>query len=261
MPRSRPRLAGPAHSSRLAASLTAAAIVSLAAPQSSHAQSAGRGYLFGKPIGSFTLRGGYALANAKSDLFAFTTEELTLDRRDFSSPGADAEFALHALPKTDLVLWSSWAGVRRPSEFRNFIDNNDQPIEQTTDFQRVPVTVGIKQYLVSPGRSIGRFAWVPARVAPYVSAGAGTMWYRFKQTGDFVDFKTNDVFASVYESTGWTTAAHGAAGLEYSLDARFALSAETRYLWSKATLSPDFSGFDRLDLSGLSTMLGFTVRF
>ena len=261
MSRSRPRSAGIARLPRLAASLIVAAVACLGAPKSAHAQSAGRGYLFGKPVGSFTLRGGYALANAKSDLFAFTTEELTLNRRDFSSFGADAEFALHALSKTDVVLWSSWAGVQRPSEFRNFIDNNDQPIEQTTDFQRVPVTLGIKQYLVSPGRSIGRFAWVPARVAPYVSAGAGALWYRFKQTGDFVDFKTNDVFASVYESSGWTAAAHGAAGLEYSIDARFALSAETRYLWSNATLSRDFSGFGRLDLSGLSTMLGFTVRF
>ena len=111
------------------------------------------------------------------------------------------------------------------------------------------------------GRSVGKFAWIPSRVAPFVGAGAGVMHYRFHQTGDWIDFQTMDVFSSQFLSGGWARTAHVLAGLDYSLGARFALTGEARYLWSSASLSSEFSGFQPLDLSGLAMNAGLTVRF
>jgi hypothetical protein len=233
----------------------------LAAPAIARAQDTGRGFLFGTPMGSVTIRGGWALARAKSDLFSFTTDQLTLSRGDFSSPEVGVDLAARLASRTDLVFSSGISGMSRQSEFRHFIDNDNQPIQQTTTFLRVPVTIGIKQYLTSPGRSIGRFAWIPSRVAAYVGAGGGLMYYKFRQAGDFIDFQTTDVFSSLYASDGWTGTTYAAAGLEYSLGPRFALTTEARYLWSNARLSNDFSGFDHLDLSGASTTIGLSVRF
>jgi hypothetical protein len=230
-------------------------------PISANAQDAGRGFLFGAPAGSLTLRGGWALARAQSDFFAFTTENLTLNRGDFSSPAIDGDLAFRVASRTDVVISSGLSGINRRSEFRHFIDNNDRPIEQTTTFRRVPITIGVKQYLTSTGRSIGRFAWIPSRVAAYVGAGGGTMFYTFRQEGDFIDFRTNDVFSSTYASDGWAATGYGAAGLDYSIGPRFALTTEARYSLSSAQLSRDFSGFGHLDLSGLSTTVGLTVRF
>jgi hypothetical protein len=240
---------------------TAVLLVALAAtPVTARAQDAGHGFLFGAPVGSFTVRGGWALARAHSDFFAFTTENLTLNRGDFSSPAIDGDFAVRVSPRTDVILSSGLSGMKRRSEFRHFIDNNKQPIEQTTTFRRVPITIGVKQYLTSTGRSIGKFAWIPSRFAPYVGAGGGTMFYSFRQDGDFIDPQMN-VFPSYYASSGWTGTAYGTAGVDYSLGPRFALTSEARYAWSSAALSRDFDGFGRLDLSGLSTTVGLTVRF
>jgi len=236
-------------------------LVCLALPLSAQSSGAGRGFLFGAPVGSVTIRGGYALANAGSDFFDFTTNELTLDRRDFSSPSLDLEVGARFLPRTDFVIWLSYSGMQKRSEYRDFIDNNDLPIEQRTQFRRVPFTVGVRQYLSAPGHSVGTLAWIPARAAPYVSVGGGTIWYRFKQYGDFIDAPSMNVFTSTYETNSWSWAAHGAFGLDFSLGPRFALNAETRYLLSRGSLSGDFSGWDPLDLSGLSTMVGLTVRF
>ncbi|MEP6495218.1 MAG: hypothetical protein ABJF01_21205 [bacterium] len=147
------------------------------------------------------------------------------------------------------------------SEFRAFIDNDHHPIEQATSFRRIPVTVGIKQYLTSTGRSIGKLAWIPSRFAPYVGAAGGMMYYRFRQGGDFIDFNTTAVFPDTYMSDGWARVAHAMAGVDYSLGSRFALTTEARYLWSSAELSNDFVDFQRLDLSGLSTTVGLSVRF
>ena len=87
------------------------------------------------------------------------------------------------------------------------------------------------------------------------------MFYKFRQEGDFINLQTTDVFPSEYASEGWTHTVYTNAGLEYSVSPRFALTTEARYVWSKAELSRDFSGFGKLDLSGLSTTVGLAVRF
>jgi hypothetical protein len=239
---------------------TLAVLAVATVPASARAQSGGPGFLFQQPYGTFSLRTGWAVANAGSDLFAFTTEQLTLDRGDFSSMALDADLAMRVASRTRLVLSLSVAGTHKRSEFREYEDTDNLPIEQTTSFSRVPVIVGVRQYLTSPGRAIGRFAWIPAKIAPYVGAGGGLMYYRFHQSGDFVDYQTLDIFRSQLTSDGWTPVASMLAGLEYSLGARVALNVESRYLWSNADPSGDFVGFDRLDLSGVNTTVGLSVR-
>jgi outer membrane protein W len=225
------------------------------------AQDMGNGFLFGAPTGSFVVRGGWAMARAGSDLFSFTTDQLTLNRGDFSSPSGDVDLAFNVSPQWQIVASGSVAITNRRSEFRHFEDNNNLPIEQTTSFSRVPLTLNVKRYLTSTGRSIGRFAWIPSRFAPYVGIGGGVMHYRFRQSGDWIDFKTMDVFPSEYESDGWAPTANVQTGVDYSLNARFALTGEARYVWSNAPLSQDFQGFQKLDLSGFSTSIGVAVRF
>jgi hypothetical protein len=225
------------------------------------AQEMGNGFMFGNPRGTFALRGGWAAASATSELFAFTTNELTLDRRDFSSPSVGLDLGIRVLERTHLIASIDLSGVDKHSEFRNYIDNNDLPIEQSTRFRRVPVTLSVKQYLTTQGRSIGKFAWIPARFAAYVGAGGGTEWYQFTQQGDFIDFSTLEVFGDTYASDGWAAEGHAFVGVDYSVATSIALSTEARYSRSTAPLSRDFIGFDRLDLSGFSTTLGLTFRF
>ena len=226
------------------------------------AQASGRGFLFQEPRASLTLRGGFGHANARSDLFDEVIGQFTLDRSDFSGVSGGLDLAVAIAPRLDLVLASGVSGTNRHSEYRDFVDNDDLPIEQSTQFLRVPVTVGLKAYLLPRGRAVGQFAWIPARVSPYIGAGAGGMWYQFEQSGDFIDFETNDVFADTFASHRWTTTAHALGGLEYALNARLALAAEGKYEYAKGSLSDDFQGgFDKIDLSGFSATLGLQVRF
>src|SRR5947209_3284572 len=117
------------HSAFLIAALSAA-------PVAARGQDNGNGFLFGAPMGSFAIRGGWALARAKSDLFTYTTEQLTLKRGDFSSPVLEADLGWRVASRTEIVASSGLSGVDRRSEFRNFVDNNHNPIEQATVFRR-----------------------------------------------------------------------------------------------------------------------------
>jgi hypothetical protein len=224
-------------------------------------QGAGNGFLFREPVGSFALRAGFAQATAGSDIFDFVTDELTLGRNDFAGMSFAADLGVRLGRQLDLVFGGSYAGSSAQSEFRRFVDNNDLPIEQTTSLARVPLTASVKYYFTPRGRTIGRYAWIPSTLAPFVGAGGGGMWYRFRQKGDFINMETFDVFNDTFRSEGWTPTAIAFAGVDVSLGPRFALTTEGRYTYGRAKLGADFSGFDKIDLSGYGVSAGFSVRF
>jgi outer membrane protein W len=224
------------------------------------AQGAGNGFLFGQPDAQFTIRAGYAHAMAGGDLFDETTSRFTLSKGDFSGPTFGAGVAFRIAPQLDLSLDVDYAGVKQGSEYRDFLDNDNLPIEQTTTFQRVPLTANLKMYLTPRGRSVGSLAFIPAKVVPWIGAGAGVEWYRFKQSGDFIDFNDNSVTPGEVSTSGWAPALQGMGGVDVSLTPRIALTGDARYTWSRATPGDDYEGYDKIDLSGVSVALGLTFR-
>jgi hypothetical protein len=224
------------------------------------AQKSGDGYRFGAPDATITLRGGYAYATAGSDIFDEATTRLTLDKRDFSGVTLGADVAVHITSRIDLLLSGAFSRSKAGSEFRNFIGSDSLPIEQTTTFERAPVTAGLKYYFTPTGRSIGRTVWIPARFAPYVGVGAGAMHYRFRQEGEFVNFQNNGIFASQVESTDWALVGQGLIGADYSISPSLGFNVEVRYLGAKSDLGEQFSGYQRIDLSGASATVGLSIR-
>jgi hypothetical protein len=239
--------------------LVAAALLAGGATPSA-AQSSGGGYLFHRPDVTLSVRGGYSRAAARSDVFDEVTRNLTLDRGDFSGLAVGGDLAVPIANRVDLVLAGGYSRSNHKSEFRDFVDNNDLPIEQTTTFERIPITANLRMNLGEPGRSIGSLAWIPSRVVPYVGAGVGAMRYRFRQQGDFVDFNTNAVFPSTLESSGWAFVGQAMAGVDYNFTSKLGLSLDARYLHAKGELDSSFKGYDRIDLSGLTATVGLSVR-
>ena len=242
------------------ATLALGALLAVGAATPLHAQRSGNGYLFGEPEARLTLRGGYAHATAGSDVFAQSIDLLTINKSDFSGLTMGAEAGVAFTSRLELSLDASFSHAAKGSEFRHFVDNNDKPIEQRTTFDRVPLTANLRFYLTEPGRSIGKLAWIPSKFVPWVGAGGGMMYYHFAQVGDFVNFKNGNVFPSNLDSSDWTGMVQGMAGADITLSPHVALRADARYLWAKAPLGPSFSGFDRIDLSGVQGTLGLTYR-
>jgi hypothetical protein len=226
----------------------------------SQAQS-GDGFLFAAPHGSVSVRGGFDHAIAGSDLFSFTSSMLTLDHGDFSGPAFQVDVDYTIVPRLDARFSFGFARASHGSEFRDYVDNNRQPIEQRTEFTRLPLTASVKAYLSGPGRTVGHFAWIPSRYAPYVGGGGGAMWYRFQQQGDFIDFATFNVFSDLFDSEGWTPTVQGFVGTDVSLSPRFAVTMEGRYQWARTPLGIDFRQFAPIDLSGFSLTAGFAIRY
>ncbi len=234
-------------------------VCSLFASGASEAQEPSADFLFGRPRGSFVVRGGWQMAAASSDIYDFFTERLTIENSDFDSFvfGFDAGFALAS--RIELVGGFEFSRASVSSEYRDFVDENDLPILQDTRLTIVPVTASAKVYLTPRGREVSRYAYVPSKVRAYVGGGGGFVWYELEQVGDFVDFIDLTIFTSEFNSSGFGFAAQAFGGIEVSLTPRWFLVGEGRYLWSDADLEGDFVSFEPIDLSGarISAGVGF----
>ncbi len=219
------------------------------------------GFLFGPPKVTLAVRGGYAVPSAGSEIFDFVQEQLTLEKGDFNAIALMGEVGIALNDRLDLALGVGFTRSRKRSEFRDWIGDDDLPIEQTTELSRVPVTATLKYFLMDRGRSVSRLAWVPARWSPFVGIGGGIVSYDFEQRGEFVDFETFDIFRDILISGGQTGIAHVVGGADVALTPNILLTGEGRYAWASAEMSSDFSGFDALDLSGFQATVGFAVRF
>ena len=239
----------------------AAVVAALAAAPAARAQATGDGFLFRRPAGSLSVWMGYDRPNANSPIYQFVTDTFTLSKSSFGAFAIGGDLAVRAAPRLDVVFSLAYAGSKAGSQYRHWVDNNNQPIAQTTTLERVPLTVSLKWYLAPLGDAVGRFAWVPRRVAPFVGVGGGTMWYRFQQYGDFVDFTDSAVVNDALDSHAWTWTAHAFAGVDVALGPRWVLTGQARYTWAQSHLGSDFAGPNQIDLSGLSFTAGLGVRF
>jgi len=244
-------------------SLIVVLLLGAAAPAVASAQN--RDFLFGTPRATFTFRAGLHMPRAGSgdgtqSLWDLTREELTVDTRDLAGASISGDLAIRATTRLDLLLSVGYTNAKTRSEFREWVDQDDLPIEQTTEFSIRPVTVGVKTYLKDRGRAIGRFAWVPQTWNPYVGVAGGIVSYRFVQHGDFVDYETLEIFGDRYFSRDRGATIHLFSGMDVAVNGRVLLVGEARYGFASAPLSSDFVGFPDLDLAGLQVTFGMGFR-
>ena len=218
-------------------------------------------FLFGRPKASVGVRVSRFFARADSEIFDFTRNQLTVDRRDFDAPAVRFDIGTSVNERLDTVFEVGFSRASVGSEFRDFVDEFDLPIVQQTRLTRVPVGGSLRFWLVPRGREVSRYAWVTNAVAPYVGAGGGAIWYRFEQFGEFVDFVDLTIFNDVFKSSGWALSTHVFGGTNVKLTRTVLLAFEARYVWADAALGGGFTGFDDIDLTGLKITTGIDFVF
>jgi hypothetical protein len=218
-------------------------------------------FLFGRPKGSIGIRGSWTFASAGSDLFDFVTRHLTLEKEHFNAPSFGGDVAFAVTPRLDIEGSVEVTRLSRGSEYREFVDNDLQPIEQTTSLNTTHIAGSVRYALTPRGHDVSRLAWVPRRVVPFVGAGAGAMFYQFRQSGDFVDFADFSVFFDSFRSSGWAPTAHVLGGVDLQIYRGLYATVQGRYTKAAGKLSSDFIDFDPIDLSGFRLSGGISMLF
>ncbi|NLD35667.1 MAG: outer membrane beta-barrel protein [Desulfatiglans sp.] len=218
-------------------------------------------FLFQKPRAFFGLRLGAFFPGTDSGVFDMITKELTLEKGDFDTWdfGVDLGFSIHE--RFDLVFSLDISEQTKSSEFRDYVDDHGFPITQSTKFSQTPITAGIRYLLVPRGRQIGQYTWIPSRIVPYLSAGAGILNYKFEQAGDFIDYSTMEIFPAVLKSSDNVWVMYLGCGVDYNIYKSLYLTLDFRYSWADDTMSGDFTGFDPIDLDGIRFTTGIQWHF
>lgn len=218
-------------------------------------------FLFGTPRGSLSFRVGRLFARTEGEVFAHTFENLMVEPDDFNGIAFGADLALRVVERADVVLGVGLTRSTVRSELRHWVDENDQPIRQTTRFHQIPLTLGARLYLTPRGRAVSRFVWIPARTALYVGGGVGLVHHAYRQEGEFVDDGSLDIYPDDMRTSGWSSLAYLGAGAELRVTTRAALVADVRYARGSANAAGDYRELRDIGLGGLATSVGVALTF
>jgi hypothetical protein len=239
-------------------------VLALAAPAAAQDRPAPRpapDFLFAKPHASVTIRGSFLFARGNSDWYDFVTNLLTVDSKDFNAPGFGLDVNVPVTSRLDAQFSFDISRSSKLSEYRDFVDNNRLPIQQTTTLRELNLGGNIRYALTERGQQVSRLVWVPRRIVPFVGAGAGAFHHNLRQIGDFIDFQDNSVFGDTFTSDGWTPSAQVFGGVDVRVFKRVYATVDGRYLWAADDLGRDWIDFDPIDLAGFRLSGGVNLVF
>ena len=135
--------------------------------------------------------------------------------------------------------------------YRDWVDADGQDVSHTTSLGLSDLTAA---YVLRFGRN---------SVRPYIGAGAGLLWWQFREEGYFIDFSEDDlpIYFGNYRADGLTWELYALAGLDFRLSHNWSFFFEGRYRWSEDELNKDYSGFGTIDLSSAQVAGGFSYNF
>ncbi|HTY63142.1 MAG TPA: hypothetical protein VMG30_12910 [Acidobacteriota bacterium] len=230
-------------------------------PSRNRDQSSQTDFSFTAPKGFLGFRIGRFFPQADSDFFDMVTKNLTLEKSDFQSWDFGIDGGADLQKRVELIFSFDYSRRTKASEFRNYVDANNLPITQTTRIEQIPLTGGVKFLLIPRGRGVGKFAWLPSAIVPYIGGGAGVLWYRLEQEGDFVDESSNEIFSDHLTSSGWAPTVYAGGGADIHVFKTAFLTLDLRYVYAKPELNREFVSFKSLDLSGLRVSAGLQFHF
>jgi len=181
-----------------------------------------------------------------------------LGRKDWSGVAGGAEFSFTPSEHVEIGVHIDGYGRSVDTNYRDFTRPGDREIFQTLKLTLVPLGATLRLLPTDPY----------ATVAPYVGVGPDLVFYKYEEFGDFIDFRSAnlDITADDFVSEGVTPGFHVTGGVRVRLGHDFSVLGEARYQWARTKLGDDFRpqpGEDalRLDMSGLSAVVGLSIRF
>jgi hypothetical protein len=202
-------------------------------------------------FGSLRFRFGLFEPKADSEYWDDKFRDFTGSASSFEDFIWGVDYLWRTSKSSGLLFGTSFYRGRTTQAYRDWVDEFGADIRHTTDLELWDITAAFELRL---GRG---------DVAPYVGIGGGFLYWRLEESGDFIDFGSDDlpiIFAS-YRASGWTYEGFGFVGLDIALGYRWSFFVEGRYRVADDELADDFSGFGTIDLSGTEITAGFSWNF
>jgi hypothetical protein len=210
---------------------------------------------------SLQVRFGGFFPRAHSNLFSDVSELYTVDKEDWHGFTGGAEFTFEPDDHVELGLHVDGYSRTLDTNYRNYTRPGGREILQSLRLTLVPLGATLR--LLPTDRY--------ATLQPYVGVGPDLIFYKYEEFGDLIDFQSPDqdnldIFSDHLVSEDVAFGFHVVGGLRVRLGHDFSVLGEARYQWAKDKMGDDFRqqpGQDalRLDTSGLSAVIGLSLRF
>lgn len=181
---------------------------------------------------------GYRFDRFKGPIFG---GEYLVGLGDFFEAGAGVGFYQSTVPSTDI----------------NYVNTNGSGINADLKLRTVPFTATFR---VLP---LGHHA----PIVPYVGAGVGVTWFRYSESGQFVDYPANGtlppnpaIFNGNFSSSGSATGPVVLGGIRVPIGP-MAPGFEVRWQSMKGDLDTTQFAAPHIDLGGMSYLFTFAIRF
>lgn len=148
-----------------------------------------------------------------------------------------------------------------PSVYQNIQNDDGSEIEQDLKLRIVPFTATIR--FLPLGNDTG--------FQPYIGGGVGASWWRYSETGQFVDVPAGNptcalatprctIFSNIYTASGGAVGPLLLGGVRYNFDPILA-GFEARYQWAKGNVPANQFLGSKIDLGGFNYLFTIGVRF
>jgi hypothetical protein len=200
-------------------------------------------------VGGFNPRG--FDSRGTDDVLFQNSNFLTFNVDDFHGATFGGEWLVGISDMFDAGLGLGFYQNSSPAVYTNLVNSNGTEIEQDLKLRIVPFTATVR--LLPLGHH--------SPVRPYVGGGVAVQYWRYSETGDFVDTTDNSIFRDSFVGSGTEVGPVVLGGVSFPVGPA-AVGGELRYTWGKGTLptSENFAG-PKIDLGGLNYLFTIGFRF
>jgi hypothetical protein len=202
---------------------------------------------FNVTVGYFTVRG--EDARVDGDVLNANRNFLDLEIKDFNGPSIGGEWLFPIGNYIEAGAGISFTRRTVPTVYSRLVNANGSEIEQDLKLRLVPIALTFRALPLGQNRGF----------QPYFGGGLNVIPWRYSESGQFVDTRTNAIFNNSYVESGTATGPVAMGGIRFAGDV-LASGFEIRYQAAKADLPEPFAG-PEIDLGGWSYLFTIGARF
>ena len=189
-------------------------------------------------------------ARTAGDVLVTDRQYLRFNLSDFKGITGGGEWLASAGDNLEVGLGMAYYQRGVHSVYDGWVNTDGSEIRQELKLRVVPVFATLK-YLPFGAR---------AAFQPYVGAGFAVYFWRYSETGQFVDFTDNSIYRAAYVGSGTSVGPVATFGVRARVSRQSDLGVEVRAQWGKGNLSHDFLN-NRIDLGGVNVLGTLRLRF
>lgn len=189
-------------------------------------------------------------ARSAGDVLATNRQYLLFNLNDFRGATGGGEWLVAVGSTLEAGFGVAYYQRDVPSVYQGWVNADGSEITQRLKLRVVPMVASVKFLPFGTHSSF----------QPYVGVGLAVYFWRYSETGQFVDFTDNSIYRAAFAGSGTAVGPVATFGVRARVSRQSDLGVEVRAQWGQGDLSNDFLS-NKIDLGGVNVLGTLRIRF